>query len=81
MIPGSDVELGALIGAAWSVAGLVEDPDAQMVWMSDTRRSSLSLRQGCLLSEPEAGEGCPLEAEDPLVGREGDHFVGGAEDP
>lgn len=42
---------------------------------------SLSLRQGCLLSEPGAGEGCPLEAEDPLVGREGDHFVGGAEDP
>ena len=39
MIPGSDVELGALIAAAWSVAGLVEDPDAQMVWTSDTRRS------------------------------------------
>lgn len=71
MIPSSDVELGALAAAAWSLVGPRQDLDTQVARAPNTRSSSLPFRQECLLSEPEAGEGCPLEAEEPLVGAEG----------
>lgn len=70
-IPGSDIDLGPLAAAAWSLAGPLQDLDAQVAWAPNTRSSSLPFRQECLLSEPEAREGCPPEAEEPLVGGEG----------
>lgn len=63
MISGSDAELGALTAAAWSLVGPRQDLDTQVAWAPNTRSSSLPFRQECLLSEPEVGEGCPLEAE------------------
>ena len=50
-------------------------------WHGHPTGGALSFRWGCLLSEPEAGEGCPPGTQDPLVGGVGDPLVGGEADP